>query len=418
MTCSRAAPLLVGAFFLLPSITQAQTEARPWYLGGSVSLTQVNNVYRVSQLANSAEQVSNDDRVTGSSIYGGFNARLGRQRLRLDGSVVNNDYQRNRSLRYQGYTGRGGLDWQVGNALSGSLDFSAQRGLAPFNSGNLPSSRSKNIETNRDAALSARYGLLGPWSVDVAFGASDRDYSLASFERFELRQNSTSVGLRWSPSPALSTRLVLRHGRGTYPRFAALPASQGGGFQEDRFRRKDVDLVLTWQPSSLHALSARIGQGSTQRRLATGSNSKGTNYRLDWTWLPTSKLRLQTVLARENGADTQQFRFGEFVAGDSLSARRYDSLQLQAAYALSAKLNLNASAGESRRTVDNSVNGNTTASANDRTQTAALGLSWAYTRNGSVGCQINADRRRGAAGFGQPYSSHSVGCSLRYGIEG
>jgi len=421
MPRSCLARLLLGTCLILPTASvwaQSLKEPRPWYLGASASLTQVSNVYRVNQLPSQGQEVSNDDRVTGATVYGGIHARLGRQRLRLDGSLINNSYQRNPGLRYQGYNAKGGVDWQLGNDLSGTLELTGQRGLAPFNPGTLPSTFSKNMETNRGASLGARYGLFGPWSIDVGLSSSRRDYSLALYDRWDLELQSFDVGLRWSPSPALSTRLVVRNGRGKYPRVPILSATQGGGFQEDKFKRKDLDLILNWQPNSLHTVAARLGQGRTTHELATASNGKGTNYRLDWTWLPSNKLRLQTILARENGADTQQLRFAGFVVGDALNARRYDTLQLQGAYALTTKLSLTAAVAEIRRTVDSSLNGNTTSGGRDKTQTGSLGLNWAITRNASALCQVNTDRRKGTALFGQPYSSHSVGCTLRYGIEG
>ena len=42
------------------------------------------------------------------------------------------------------------------------------------------------------------------------------------------------------------------------------------------------------------------------------------------------------------------------------------------------------------------------------------GARWAFDRNGSFGCQWNTDRRKGAAGFSQPYTASSYGCSVQY----
>lgn len=406
-------PIPTGLLLLATLIggsAQAQTADSPWYAGASLGVTQIRNVYR----ADDVQQPANDDQLRSASLLAGARLRLGRQRLQLDTRISQNDYQRNRDLRNLAYNGGLTMDWVLGARLGGQLSLGAQRSLAPFNPGNAPVTTEKNIESSERARLSARYGLAGLWSVDGSLSANRRDYSIALYDRYDYSQQGGDLGLRWQAMNDIGLRVSTRRTSGEYPRHRALA---GGAFEADRFRRKDIDLTVDWTPGTENRLVLRVSDGSAKHTSASARDFKGSSGRLDWTWVPTSRIRLQTSLSRENGDDSRLVDLGFFGSFNSSNSRRYDSLQLQAAYAVSAKISVDLNVSELRRELTDSFGANSN-TGRDRTRAAGAGVRWAFDRRGQFGCQWASDRRSGAAGFSLPYKASSVGCSLQYMIDG
>lgn len=402
---------LLPALLLLiaaPAV-QAQSDDAPWYLGASLGLTQVSNLYRLD-----GSQPRNDDQLRSLSLLAGGQMHLGRQRLRLDLRASKNDYQRNPDLGYVGYNATGNLDWQLGERLSGQFTVAGQRTLAPFNPGNAPSTTDKNIERNESARFSARYGLAGPWALEAGVTANQRDFSIPLYDRFDYSQVATDYGVRWQPQPAWSMRVGGRHASGRYPRFRQ---QADGSYLADRYKRNELELQLGWNPRPDHQLSLRLGQGTSRYTEAFARNSKGTNGSMDWRWAPSARWVLQLQASRDSGDDTRLVDLGQFGRFDSVNSSSTDALQLRASYAISAKLSLDLNAGEYRRKLVDSL-GDTRVSGTDRTRSAGLGLRWAFTRQGQAGCQVNRDSRTGATGFSLPYTASSYGCSVQYLIGG
>jgi hypothetical protein len=384
---------------------QAQAGDEPWYAGGSLGLTRIDNLYRVSDA-----ETENADTVRSATLLAGVQARLGRHRWKLDTRVSQNDYQRNSDLRNLSYSATTSWDWASGSRLSGQVLLGSQRSLAPFNPGNAPVTNQKNIERSDRARVYARYGLAGLWAVDGSVGANRRDYSLALYDRYDYSQRNADIGLRYQPSPPLGLRLASRHSRGSYPRHTVTGV---GSFQADRFSRQDLDASLTWTPGPEHQVSLRISDGHSRHTEAAARDYRGRSGQLSTTWAPTSKLLFQAQLSRDTGDDSRLVDQGQFGSINSSNSRSYDSLQLQAVYSLTAKVTLDASLTQLRRELVDQF-GLLSATGRDRSNSASLGARWAFDRNGLLSCQLSTDRRTGAAGFSLPFSASSTGCSLQY----
>lgn len=397
--------LLKLSLLLSAGLAQAQSAEDPWYLGASLGLTQVSNLYRVS-----SQDTANDDRVRSASLLAGVQARLGRQRWKLDTRVSQNDYQRSRDLNNLSYSGNASWDWASGARLSGQVSFGSQRSLAPFNPGNAPVTNEKNIQRSDRARASVRYGLYALWAADASVSLSKQDYSLALYDRFDNEQRSADIGLSYQPSPPLSLRVALRQSKGQFPRYRL---RADGGFDVDRYTGDAVDLGLTWTASPTHQLSLRLSDSKNVYTEAAARNTRGRSGNLYWTYSPTSKLSLQTQIGRDTGDDSRLFNLGVFGSINSSNSRRYDTVQLQAVYALSAKVTLDASANVLRRELVDAF-GLQSTTGRDRTTGASLGARWAFDRNGLLNCQLANDKRSGAAGFSLPYSAKSYGCSVQY----
>lgn len=393
---------------LAPLSCAAQALSEPWYFGGALGLTRVDNVYRCADpgaVSCSADNRASKDWIEGATLLGGGNLRLGRQRFYLDTTVRRNDYRQNDALDHLAYTLGTGWEWVLGNQLSGNLSVNARRALAPFNTGVLPGFNGKNIEQQKSGQFTLVYGLLGALRWDAGLYSQWRNFSVSSYAPYDYRIRSASTGLRWMPGADTTLRLGLRESRGLYPHAFGNP----GAYEADSFRRRDLEGSIDWRASAHHSLKLNLASGKT-RRFVQARYEDGTAGSLDWVWTPSPKLRASLGAARERGSDTRALGFATLELTDS---RRVDSLRAQLNYQFSAKLFLDASAGELRRLLSRSL-GSGAVDGEDRTKTYGLGLRWAFARQGQLGCDWGAERRLGQAGFSQPYSAHSLGCNFQW----
>lgn len=393
----RAALLAVAAaaatlLHTLPA--RADGETSPFYLGGSAGLTHVSNIYRLSSANQLVDQPNSDD-VTTLSLLAGIDKPLGRQRIYGDATVRRNAYRRDSSLDNTAYALTGGLDWAAADKWSGALTLRASRNLAQYNpSTQVEQITVKNIERNEQAQFLARYGAAGRLSLEGGVGYQLRNYSAAAYQLLNYEQGSAFAGLVWRSSGALRFGLTGRatDGRG-YARILVFVLPND-------YKRKDLELSASWQPSGASTLDARIGYSRIDNASAAIGNYSGLTGRLAWKWQPTAKLQLNTVLSRDT---VQENYLGATGSSGAEANRVTDSLQLNAIYALQPKLMLDAGASVALlRRSGLSV-------GDDNSQSYSLGLRWLPTRHSQLGCQITRDKR--TSDFATlNYSASSYGC--------
>ncbi|QPF75084.1 MtrB/PioB family outer membrane beta-barrel protein [Roseateles sp. DAIF2] len=376
----------------------AQAQQSPYYIGGSLGVTHVSNIYRTGGV-----QPRNNDNVTTATLLAGLDQRLGRQRLFGDVSLRSNSYENNRSLRNNGYALNAGLDWETIGRLSGQLSVNSNRNLAQFNpGGGAPSVTKKNIEQTDQARASVRYGLASLLTLEGSLTHRRRDYSASEYDAYDYQQDTVSVGLTYRPSSALTLGVALRYGDGKYPH---VPLG-GGRSAVDDFTSKNVDLTGTWVPSAASTLSARLSASRRDRSLASSTDFSGATGSLTWNWQPTARLKINTTVMRDSGDETSFFNLGNIGGFTSDYSLVTNSLQINSSYELTGKVQLDAGLSHYDRSLSNSFQGN----GDDKSTSLSLGLRWMVTRNGLIGCQINHDKRSGQSRFSSPYSANSYGC--------
>lgn len=384
----RLLPLL--AALLLAGPASAEGEASPFYLGASLGLSHVSNVYRLP----TGSQPNSDD-VSTLSLLAGLDKPLGRQRLYADAALRRNTYRQERGLDNNAYSLSAGLDWAALDKLGGRLALRSNRNLAQYNlSTEVEPTTQKNIERSDQLDLSARYGLAGKLSLEGGLAHQRRSYSAPSYRLLEFRQNSASLGLGWRASGALRWGLIGRHTEGSgYARLFifVLP---------NDYQREDLELSGEWIASAASTLNARLGISRIDNSNSGVDNYTGLTGRMTWQWQPSGKLKLSTTLARDTVQENYLAGASSIGAGVN---RVTNSAQLAASYALGAKLQLDAGINLSR--LDRSE----ASIATERNLGLSLGLRWQPTRNSQLGCQLSRDKRASALAT-LNYSASSYGC--------
>lgn len=400
MAQARYCPQLPLLTLALLATGHAAAQQSPYYIGGSLSVTHVSNIYHTTE-----GEPTNNDTVTTTSLLAGLDQHLGRQRLFGDLALRNNHYQNDNSLSNNGYTLNAGLDWETVNRLSGQLSINSNQALAAFNSGDAPSVTEKNIERSNQARAVVRYGLASLLTLEGSLTYRRRDYSLIDYDAYEYSQNALSLGLVYRPSAALSLGVAGRYTDGEYPRYSQVD----GVYQANTFKRRDIDLTSTWVASGASTLITRLSFGKRDSELASARDFSGVTGSLNWRWQPSAKLNINTILMRDTGDETS---FSELDSSGSVTSdysRITTSLRINTGYALTGKVTLDAGVSVADRDLSNTSSGVTT-DDNDTTTSLSLGVRWAVTRNGTLGCQLTYEKRTGGGTLSDPYSADSYGC--------
>jgi len=389
----------------------ASAQTSPWYIGAAQTFTQESNLYRLADGAPTPAGVSKSDLVSSTALLGGLDQPIGRQRVYGSATLRSNRYQDNRDLNNESYALKAGLDWETVNRLSGSLEASADRSLARFNSDTeVGVLTQRNIEDNGSLRAVARLGVVTAYTAELSLEHRQRDFSAPEYARRENRQTTAATALRWRPQGGTMLGVGLRRTDGRYPHFRI---QEDGGVLADRYMRDGLDLLAEWESGGASSLNARITLGRTRHDRNEARDISGATGFMAWTWRPGGHLSLTARLARDTGQDA--FYSGSpFVDGVVDVSRTVTTARLAADYILSAKLQLRAALTHARRdlvqTLPPSASFPGDARGHDNTSELSLGASWTPTRALVFGCDLGHESRSASGDLSVPYSASRVAC--------
>jgi len=376
--------------------TVVHAEANPYYLGGSLGVTRVSNVYRTSTDENS-------DTVTTASLLAGVDQQIGRQHLTINGTLQQNHYATNSLLNNNGYSLRSNLDWATVGNLSGTLSASATRQLANYNAAGagVQPVFAKNIENDRQYQALARLGLVTRWSVEASYTHNSQEFSLIEYSALNFSQDAGSLGLVYRPSDLLRLGLAFRHTEGEYPQY---PLSIDGGFTrffvDDTFKRNDVDFTGDWKLTGSSHVTTRLSWTNNRHEPAETMNYRGLTGSLGWDYDPGGRWTLSSKLTRDTGSQVSDLGPSQNRVGNTL--------QLNTSYALTSKIALTGSASERRGTYRNT--GAAEGFQNDHS--VSVGTQFAYSRSLSLSCQAYRTGRSSSVSFNN-FNATGVGCTAQ-----
>jgi len=388
----------------------ALAETSPYYIGVSQSFTHESNVFKV----NDADGPKSDT-ISGTSLYGGFDQPLGRQRVYGNASVTANRYSDLDRLNYLGKNLSAGLDWSTIERLSGNLRFSYAEGQGDYSRPDAAQTTEKNLQTTRSMGASISYALSANLGLNAGIERRNIDVSNEAFASSEVQSDVATVGASYGSSSLLRFGAGLRFTRDEYPK------SQQTGpdtFVERTVRRRDLDLTAVWTPTELTAVDARNSFGRDQTSQVQDSSGDRVTGRLGVRYSATGKLNLNASISRDTGSNTtfQQLSnpvpggpSGFFVDSNQLSI----ATNLGATYALTSKVSLRAGYSRSNGTYRNE-NGST---SDNVTNSWSLGGSYAAARNLTLGCGAGRDTRSNGSGGVSGYTSNSVSCTVSYQLR-
>jgi len=422
---------LAACLYLIAS-TGARAEANPYYIGAAQSFTHDNNVLRTCEASATETGCPKSPPLTGANIpeiadtistttlLGGFNQPISRQRFYADGALNINRYKNRSDLNNNGYRLNSGWDWETVGHLSGTLSARLNRQLAQYSlSDSTTALNELNMETDRQFGATAALGGVTKLTFEGGLTHSEVDYSNAAWAYREYRQNAGTLGVKYRPSDLLTLGAGWRETRGQY---------DPSGTATD-YRRHDLDLTATWVASGASTLDGRLSFGRQRYETNTARNFSGATGSLQWRWKPTGKLNLYTLLVHDTGTEAGLFYTGvidispsgitpQTQAGDT--SRVTTLARLRADYEMTAKIKLTASATNAHRSLVNTLT-SIPDSGSDDTVSTALGVRYAPTRAISLGCDFGRERRsvslQPTSTLSYPYRDYTYSCMGQFVLQ-
>ena len=388
-------------------------DTSPYVLGASETYAHDSNFVHLADgaILPSALQ-ARTDRIATTTLFGGIDQTVGRQRVYANANVRDNRYRYNRLYNNQGFGLAAGLDWATVERVSGNLGLSSNRTLASFDrgNGNNAPNVAKNIEQTDQLSGSVRVGVVTDVTLEAGYSQQRKRFSEVGAR---LEQSITSLGVREQFGGALTIGAGLRLTDGRYPDY------------NDSFRGRDLDLSANWVPNAISTVVARLSLGRTDHSLATAQDFKGATGALSWDWKPSGKLAFGTQLSRSTGNDSSFATIAGGAASITASAdnsKLTTSMWLNASYEATAKIRLDASLSRASRTLTNSLSINSaqpiSATDGDRLGRLRLSARYAPTRTLELSCNLGRERRSANnSTLTYAYRSNTVACSAQLAVQ-
>lgn len=383
----------------------AQAQTSPYYLGLNENIAYDSNLFRLADGAATPSTVqSKSDTVLVTSLVGGVDEPIGRQRV--TGSLALRDYRytQNSDLNYQGYNLAAGLNWSTIHRLSGDVGLRADRTLRKFdNSEQGGSSTDRNIESGQGLSLNARLGVVTRMTLEAGWRVDSTRFSSSAYRGSQNQRRQLSLGARYQPAASWVLGAGLRQGTADYKNASG------------NYERQDMDLTLRWLPTGKSSLRLRLSHSDTDYPNSSSSNTSGITWEIQGNHQATGKLSVQAALWHDVGDADSVFSQENSTTGESLSGsarfeRESTGLRLSSAYAASAKVQANASVSWLKRDLSSSATTvfGAVPDGSDTTTTWSLGLRWAPYRWLTVGSDLSHERRAVNGSVGRPYGAHGL----------
>jgi hypothetical protein len=157
-------------------------DPNPYYVGVGEALTHDSNVYRIPS--------GPGDNYSSTSVFGGFEQPISRQRVYGRAGVSLNRYQDQTQLNHTSYDFGLGADLATIENISGNVNLGLTQNLAsPTSAGALPTA-TRNVETTQRANARLRWGGPSLLSLEGSLGYVSTDYSAPQFVTSESRETT------------------------------------------------------------------------------------------------------------------------------------------------------------------------------------------------------------------------------------
>ena len=225
------------------------SEPNPYYIGVSEALTHDSNVYRIPD--------GPADSYSSTSLFGGFDQQISRQRVFGRARVSANRYREQDALNNNSYGFTGGLDWQTIENLSGNLYAAYEHSLsAPVAAPGVPIQQTKNIADLASVSAIARWGGPSLFTVEGALNYASVGYSEPAYVTSESTSSSGSLGVYYHSGGPLRVGLAGRVTRNRFPKAFIDPLTNE--YVSTQIDGRNIDLLLDYDVTGQIAANVRL----------------------------------------------------------------------------------------------------------------------------------------------------------------
>jgi len=392
-------------------------DPNPYYLGVAQAFTHDSNVYRIPD--------GTADTYSTTSLLGGFDQLIGRQRVFGRATVSGNRYLKEDTLDNVSYGATTGIDWETVEHLSGNINASFNQNLAsqPASTGTPVATR--NVAQTQSLGARIRWGGVSLLTLEAGADYSNLDYSAPQYVTSQSNYSSANIYLYYRGGGPLRVGAGFRGDRTRTPQAFLDPAT--GQYQSTKLTGQHFDLLVDYDVTGHVSANTRL---SYTKQTSSGGGDidfSGFTGNLGLSWQPTAKIMVRADAARVAGFDARTYNYLSFTetpTGPVLTpvVGLYQNNQITTSagatviYAATAKISANANARYIRAHLSN-VDVATAAAAPDTydvLKVVSLGANYEITRNWGAACSMSYETRDVTGAVGFSYDAKTISCSTQF----
>jgi hypothetical protein len=398
-----------------PATTAVARNPNPYYLGVGEAITHDSNVYRIP--------AGPGDTYSSTSVFGGFDQPISRQRVFGRAGVSLNRYADQTRLNNTSYDLRVGADLATIENISGNVNLAFTQNLAsPSAPGALPTAV-QNLETTQRADATLRWGGPSQFTLEGRLGYVSTDYSAPQFVTSESRETTGSLGLYYNSAAFLRFGIAGRYEYTRTPSSLLDPST--GTYRGNTTDGKNLDFLVDYTIDQLVQTHARLSYTRQTNSLIATSDFSGLTGSLSVNWQPTAKTGLLFDISRVAGFEANSLtRYAVTESGSGLvltpvpvvyqNNRVTDAAGLAVTYSATAKINAIARGRYTRSRLSAEVAALGIPQDIDVSKTASLSLTYAITRAWDASCSIAYEKRDVTLLVSYSYTANTFGCATQF----
>jgi hypothetical protein len=401
----------------VPFTGRIAPDPNPYYLGVSQGFTHDTNVYRIPD--------GPGDNFSSTSVFGGFNQPISRQRVFGRAGVAVNRYFDESQLNNTSYDLSTGAELATIENISGGLNLGLSRNLAaPAAAAGVPTAV-RNIAQTQHADLRVRWGGVSLLTLEGGVGYVRLDYSAPEYVSSESRETTGSLALYYRPGAFLRVGVGGRFERTRTPKAVLDPVT--GDYQSNITNGRNLDLLADYAFSQILQSNARVSYTRQTNSSIAGADFSGLTGSLGVTWRPGAKTTVQLDAARDAGFEAaSQTRYAAVQSGTGViltpvsalyeNNRVTNSFALGVSYAATAKIGAGARLHYTRANLVSAVGtaAGTTNDSTDVSKSASLSVSYEITRAWGASCSATHETREVSGAVVYSYRVNTLGCATQF----
>jgi exopolysaccharide biosynthesis operon protein EpsL len=320
-----------------------------------------------------------------------FDHTYSRQRLSGHAKLSKVKFSHFQQLDYDGHDFAGTWNWQLGNHFDGKLGASYNQSLASYT--DLRSDQ-RNLRRQRSAFFDGGWRLHPSYRLRAGASKDKFSYDLADQFANDRTEDAYEVGADYLPASGSEIGLVLRKVKGKYPNRRPL----GQQLINDDYDQDEFKARVLWIAGGSTTVQA-LGGWVKRRQRSLGDDTSGFNGRISAAYKRSGALSYNAALWRDFAP----------IESTILNYTLNKGASVGAAWALSAKATLDASAVYERRAYNARFLNIAGSDLKDSIRSANLRATWKPRQSVQASATLTRQSRSGSFFLGSgSFTSNSI----------
>ena len=275
-------------------------ELDTWNIVGGISVTRDNNLFRLSNSADTQallRTTSRSETITATNIGLKFNKPVSLQRFEFDLGVTDYHYQNFSYLNFAGINYNAAWRWNLTPNLTGNLTSSRQQTLMSFLDYNNYTTR--NLRTIEQHRFDADFNVGGGWHLTGGAFQSTYRNSQPFVQESDTTLDSAEAGVKYRFTSGSDLSFVNRTGRGV---FINRPEPIYSSQLDNKYSQTENELRFRWLTNPKANIDTKLAYLERKHDNFSERDFHGMTGGLSAEWLPTAKTSIKGGWSHELGS--------------------------------------------------------------------------------------------------------------------